>query len=262
MKLPNTNVFQVEVLEDSTSDRKSVETQETPSGLTVFVDETDIIDPYETYYKNEAEVVHKIEKLIRSSFEYRAYVQICRTEFDLTRCKFLPAADLIDKTASIELHHYPLTLFDITQGVLRYEYGELGKNQPVYLRPVNLYRVAEKVMKLHYEGVVGLVPLSLTAHELAHNGDLFIPLLPEFVFGDFQELIHKQSDYGLELDFEVLRNIETVQGLTDQLVAENKTVDTSVLDKIATTIVHKTFTDKPNLIVPPTQEPVPTQNLA
>lgn len=259
MKLPNQSVFQFEL--DPQTKPKS-ETISTPAGITVYVDETDIVDPYETYYKNEEEVVYKLERLIRTSFEYRQYVQICRTEFDLTRCKFIPEADLIDKTASIELHHYPLTLFDIAQGVLRAEYGELGKHQPVYLKSVNLFELAHKVMKLHYEGVVGLVPLSLTAHELAHNGDLFIPLLPEFVFGDFRELIDKQRDYGLELNPEVLKNVEVAQALTEKLVAEGTTVDTTVLDKITTTVVHTSFTDKPNYITVPEDLEETHQNLA
>ena len=106
------------------------------------------------------------------------------TEFDLTKCKFIPQADIVDTNVGLELHHYPFTLFDIVQGVLRHEYGILSDREPVYKRPVNLFKVAEKVMKLHYQGVIGLIPLSLTAHELAHNGDIFIPLTDEYVLND------------------------------------------------------------------------------
>ena len=99
------------------------------------------------------------------------------------------------------MHHYPFTLFDIVQGVLRHEYGILSDREPVYKRPVNLLKVNEKVMKLHYQGVIGLIPLSLTAHELAHNGDIFIPLTDEYVFGNWKSLFDNQEEYGIELAF-------------------------------------------------------------
>lgn len=248
MKLPNLKPSPSEVTTEAASTVEAgVKT------MTVFVDETQQADPFITMYKNEEEVVHKIEKLIRTSFEYRQYVTICRTEFDLTRCKFIPDADLVDGPIGLELHHYPFTLFDITQGVLREQYGILDKNHPVYSRPVNLFQVAEQVMKLHYQGVVGLIPLSLTAHELAHSGDIFIPLTEEYVFGSWKDLLDSPEDYGIELDELVKFNVRKAIEMTEDMIATGREADLSILEPIKTKVVHETFTEKPNYIVNPVE---------
>ena len=149
----------------------------------------------------------------------------------------------------MELHHYPFTLFDIVQGVLRHEYGILSDREPVYKRPVNLFKVAEKVMKLHYQGVIGLIPLSLTAHELAHNGDIFIPLTDEYVFGNWKSLFDNQEEYGIELAETVNFNVRQAIDMTNKMIEEGTEVDLSVLEPIKTKVVHETFSDKPNYIV-------------
>jgi hypothetical protein len=72
------------------------------------------------------------------------------------------------KRVSIEIHHIPFTMYDIVATVLRkYEEEEI---------PIDPYAIAEEVVALHYKGMVSLVPLSTTVHELYHRGDVFIPL--------------------------------------------------------------------------------------
>ena len=245
MKLPNLTPSSSDIITEGASEVSS-------SGIktiTVFVDETDKISPYNDTYKNEDEVIHAIEKVVRTSYEYRQYVAICKTEFDLTKCKFIPQADIVDTNVGLELHHYPFTLFDIVQGVLRHEYGILSDREPVYKRPVNLFKVAEKVMKLHYQGVIGLIPLSLTAHELAHNGDIFIPLTDEYVFGNWKSLFDNQEEYGIELAETVNFNVRQAIDMTNKMIEEGTEVDLSVLEPIKTKVVHETFSDKPNYIV-------------
>ena len=245
MKLPNSTPAPSDLITDAAS----TVSNNNRKTITVFVDETDTISPFIKTYKNELEVVQKIEKLIRSSFEYRQYVSICKTEFDLTRCKFIPDADLVDGNISLELHHYPFTLFDLTQAALRYEYGELDESLGVYKEDINIFRIAEHVMKLHYQGVVGLIPLSLTAHELAHNGDIFIPLTEDYVFGSWKELYENQAEYEMELDDIVSRNIETAMKMTQDLIESGEEVDLSVLEPIKTKVVHSSFSETPNYIV-------------
>ena len=110
MKLPNLTPSSSDIITEAASEVSS-------SGIktiTVFVDETDKISPYNDTYKNEDEVIHAIEKVVRTSYEYRQYVAICKTEFDLTKCKFIPQADIVDTNVGLELHHYPFTLFATT----------------------------------------------------------------------------------------------------------------------------------------------------
>ena len=247
MKLPNVKPSPSEI----TTDAAATVVNGTRT-MTVFVNETETVSPFTTIYKSEDDLVHKIEKVIRNSFEYRQYVTICRTEFDLTKCKFIPDVDLVDGSVSLELHHYPFTLFDITKGVLRDRYGILDDRNPVYSEPVNLFSIAERVMKLHYLGVVGLVPLSLTAHELAHGGDIFIPLTEEYVFGSWKELLDKPGEYDIDLDDQVIFNVRRAIEMTDEMLAEGTSVDLSVLEPIKTKVVHESFSDEPNYIVNPT----------
>ncbi len=46
------------------------------------------------------------------------------------------------------------------------------------------FSVAKEVMDLHYKNMIGLVPLTKTNHELAHEGSLFIS--SKQVFGEYK----------------------------------------------------------------------------
>ena len=48
-------------------------------------------------------------------------------------------------------------------------------------------------MRLHYRGLVGLIPLSVTAHELVHDGKLIVPL--NCVYGKFVQFVKEYYDY-------------------------------------------------------------------
>ena len=69
-------------------------------------------------------------------------------------------------------------------------------------------------MKLHYEGKIGLVPLTKTAHELVHGGSIFIPLNKDYVFGDYEKLI---EEYNFSSDF--MNTYNNVKKLSE---SENK----------------------------------------
>jgi hypothetical protein len=68
---------------------------------------------------------------------------------------------------------------------------------------ISPFILANEVMKIHYENKVGLVPLSKTVHELAHNGEIFINL--NQIFGDVKSFIMKYEN-----------------GITDELVEQLK----------------------------------------
>mgnify|MGYP003610265211 CR=1 FL=1 len=48
-------------------------------------------------------------------------------------------------------------------------------------------------MRLHYDNIIGLVPLSKTAHDLAHAGDLYID--PKQIFGNIGKYLETYRDY-------------------------------------------------------------------
>lgn len=145
---------------------------------------------YEEYYKESfltnadyVSFVKKVVRLARSSNEYSYYIGYLINELNIDSCFVLSNIDV--NAAEIEMHHYPFTIYDIANAVVT---KRLDKRQPV-----SSLLCAREVMKLHYKNMIGLVPTSITVHELAHAGDIFIPL--NTVFGNFQEFVEEYSPY-------------------------------------------------------------------
>jgi hypothetical protein len=126
--------------------------------------------------KKKVKFVQQIEAFVRSSREYRSFLGYLKREASLTYCSVMGnlQEDALEQI-SLEIHHYPFTLFDITETVL----NKYLMEQKGFTR----LSIANEVMELHYALRVGLVPLTLTSHQLAHSGNVLIPL--EHVFGDY-----------------------------------------------------------------------------
>ena len=103
----------------------------------------------------------------------------------MNQCEFFQNFDGSQKPGLIQIHHEPFDLFSITQIVMNRQEKELGY--------INELQVAEEVMRLHYRGLVGLIPLSVTAHELVHDGKLIVPL--NCVYGKFVQFVKEYYDY-------------------------------------------------------------------
>lgn len=136
--------------------------------------------------KERVKFIKTTERIVRSSQEYKDYIYYLRKEIDMTQCSFFNNVNNKDyRKISIEIHHEPFTLFDITQTVLN-KFLLTGL-------PINYFKISEEVMKLHYQGRVGLVPLSSTVHQLVGEGKLFIPL--QNVYGDFISFLEEYDQF-------------------------------------------------------------------
>lgn len=166
---------------------------------TLFIPETEFDKPSYIMYneKTRSKFIKSVEKIIRSSLEYREFISYLRAELGMNFCMFFNNVSRDDiKNIGIEIHHIPFSLFDIVNIVLRkYETEELIIDPLV---------IADEVMRLHYEGKVGLVPLSVTVHELYHRGDLFIPL--QYVDKGFILFYQEYKDYMKEYE-EMLKRL-------------------------------------------------------
>jgi len=155
------------------------------------------IDITEGDEKAIEDYIKYIEKLVRKSFEYNQYIFICKTEFDLNKCAFFKNINFEEsRKISLEMHHYPLTLYDIVSIIVSdrmKKSSENPGNMTYYNNLLNPFDIAKEVMKCHYEGIIGLVPMSLTPHELYHQGKLFIPLTKDYVFGNYNAFIKKYN---------------------------------------------------------------------
>lgn len=132
--------------------------------------------------KSKISYVKKVERMVRSSYEYKELISFLKEEIDMNSCTFLP--NLTREDISIEIHHAPFTLFDITSILLNHFQNSYTEFSP--------FDLAEKVIECHYNLEVGLIPLSKTVHELVHNGKIFIPI--DNVFGNIEEFVDKYSD--------------------------------------------------------------------
>lgn len=137
--------------------------------------------------KQRERFIKSIEKIVRNSMEYKDYISFLKENVDMTKCKFF---NLINSKENerfkIEIHHEPLTLYDIVEIILiKWEIDE---------DPINNILIAKEVMRLHYENEVGLIPLSKTVHQIAHNNDSFvIPVY--FVYGEFHKFVSNYEEY-------------------------------------------------------------------
>lgn len=154
---------------------------------------------FEESYTTDTEktnIVKHTEALVRSSMEYADYIAYLRANVGMDACAFFNNISKANsKKIRIEVHHAPLTLYDITKLVLdrAIRTGE----------EVNCMLLAEQVTEIHYMNQVGLIPLSKTLHEVVHNSDkLVIPLY--MIYGDFRAFLDMFSE---ELDMDENKNI-------------------------------------------------------
>lgn len=154
-------------------------------------------------FKELKKFIKHIEKKFRSSEYYSKYIGDLRNNkglhFDANKGK------LNDSFVEIEFHHYPFTLYDITKTVLM-DYLKDDTS-----REINPYEIAETIMKLHYELIVGLVPLSITMHQLVHAGKKFINL--KYVNQSYLKFIARYSNV---MDPNLISNWRNLQMLSEQ----------------------------------------------
>lgn len=143
--------------------------------------------------------IKRVERLVRSSLEYRDIMAFLRQNVDFDKCAFFNHVSKEEnKKIRIEIHHDPLTLYDITRTVLQ-KYIQTGL-------PVDDLYIAEEVMELHYVNMVGLIPLSKTIHQVVHKSDkIIIPI--HMCYGNYQKFLDIYGKY-LEDDDPIWDKIE------------------------------------------------------
>lgn len=159
--------------------------------------------------KAKVKNIKKIEALVRGSMEYKDYIKYLREYAGLHKCYFFK--DITkenNRKVSIDIHHEPFTLFDITKIVLeKWLYEE---------KDINHFLIAEEVMRLHYKNMVGLIPLTKTVHELVHLGKLFVPVqdvygkgfidfvleYDDFIDQDLRKILNEKIDISRDIAIE------------------------------------------------------------
>nr|DAS84347.1 MAG TPA: hypothetical protein [Caudoviricetes sp.] len=154
--------------------------------------------------KDFKKFLSELEKSVRGSFEYQQYIQYLRNSFNMNSCAFYRnVSNVPNPKIKIHVHHDPITLYDICTIVFR-KRQTLGE-------PIDEESIAKEVMWNHYNGFVGLIPLSETAHELVHANYLFVPCT--HVFGDYKEFVNMYKQFFTLDQLDLLKDIEDASTL-------------------------------------------------
>ena len=127
--------------------------------------------------------IKKCEAMIRGSEAYSSYIGNLRNDKQLHFCAL--KGNITDEDASIEFHHYPFTLYDIVYTVIM---KHIMDN-----KPFTSFSIVNEVLKLHSLNMVGLVPLSVTEHQLVHDGVRSLSI--KSVFGDVNKFVARYNQY-------------------------------------------------------------------
>lgn len=163
--------------------------------------------------KDKVKYIKRVESVIRSSLEYKEYIDYLKKFIGLDSCIFFQnvtsnAGKGGRSKVHIEIHHEPLTLFDITNTIYE-KFKSTGE-------PINDLAIAEEVMQLHYENKVGLVPVSKTAHEMVHNSTkLFVPLT--MVYGEYSKFLEEYEEW---IDDTIYEKLQHKQELTEKITPD------------------------------------------
>ena len=152
-----------------------------------------------TNNRSRDKFIKQCESFIRGSQEYRDYITFLKQRMDMNRCALL--TNVINgngKKYSIEIHHSPFPLYDIVDiEITRREIESL---------PLDIMEISEEVVALHYEGLIGLIPLSKTQHQLIDSYKVFIPL--QHIYQDYHKY-YERYDYIIDDSARIHDKIET-----------------------------------------------------
>lgn len=166
----------------------------------------------------KVDLIKRMEKIVRASGEYRDYTFFLRKNMDMNSCAFFH--NISKETGSkvrVEIHHAPLTLFDLGYIILERAIAEGDEIDDLLL--------AEELAEAHYNNLVGLIPLSKTLHELVHPKEgepLVIPLY--MVYGNYIGFLKKYRKYW--------ENNEVIKGKLDRFMEQTKEIKESDFDML------------------------------
>lgn len=122
----------------------------------------------------------------RGSFEYQQYMKYLKDNLDMNKCSFFKnVSGENTRRVKIEIHHDPFTIEDIIRIVVR--------KRLAYLELMEPEQVAKEAMFLHYNMMVGLIPLSTTVHQLVGNNYLFVPTT--HVMGNYRAFVQAYDEF-------------------------------------------------------------------
>lgn len=143
------------------------------------------------YRKLDIQVYKYMTNAVRRVMEFKDFMYGMKHKMKLNNCTLYKNYS-IDKGFHVELHHAPLTLFNITEAICNKQYDE-NKDENGENGWINEWRVKEEVIQVHYRFNVGVIPLNPTAHSLADSG--VMKLHPDWISGDWRSFVKEYDKY-------------------------------------------------------------------
>ena len=171
--------------------------------------------------RDREKYIKTVEQTCRKSSPYKNYMTFLKQNLDMNRCTVLKnIKNEPGKHYRIEIHHEPFTLFDIVETVInkRLDHEE----------SIELLSVVDEVMGLHYDGVIGLIPLTVTTHELVHSGRIFIPL--QFIYQDYRRFFQEYEPYFNAVTLDKLEAKANLSLQTENIVSDALDVELVYVD--------------------------------
>lgn len=184
-----TSEVKIEV-ENITTDDNNIEVLGTEQNysLVMYLDKN--IEP-----KYFTKFVKAVERTVRSNVDYKMYLSAIREEPELSRDAFLH--NLSSQEVEIQLHHYPFNLYSVVRII--------AEKLLMEDKRVSTFIVADEVIKLHLTDKIGLVPLTVTTHELAHLGKL--QFLRTQIYGSWEWFYNTYSSYMDDYEHSLVKEL-------------------------------------------------------
>lgn len=190
----------------------------------VFVNDTTLIsmdevpecitEDYDLFDDKEfKKYIADCKSICRGSREYKKMIAFLKENMDMRKCSFFENVGSygLGSKVKIEIHHTPYTIEDIIRIVI--------KKRMAFRESVEIELTAKEVMYLHYNLMVGLIPLCETVHDLVHNNYIFVP--NDKVFGKFREFTNLYYDF---IDPEVLDDFDKTEEMTNTCNNDNHNI--------------------------------------
>lgn len=141
------------------------------------------LDSYMVEDSELTKIVKNAMSIYRTSKEYTSFVSSILSL--KSNCSVFPNIN-IGGEVTIELHHHPFTLFDIFNIIL---YDGIKKN-----KDMTTLDLVQSVHTDHMNGLVTVIPLCKTVHDLYHSYDNDIKFPLNILIGDLTSFIVKYKE--------------------------------------------------------------------
>ena len=128
--------------------------------------------------------IKNVERLVRSSIEYRLWVSYIMESLGQNKCTLTHEKM---HECDVEVHHHPINLFTIVKSIITDFMSRELK--------FSTFDIAMETINLHYQNKVGYIVLISDLHKKFHNGFQKLPI--EYVNGNYRYII---DNYNIDED--------------------------------------------------------------